>query len=176
MAQNKNIKEVLKDITTLIFDVDGVLTNGQVLLLPNGDKVRELNSKDAFALQLAVKSGLNVAIITGGTGDFVKEALQGLGISSIYTRVSNKLDVFKDYVSENNLKVEECLYMGDDMPDFWVMEQVALPCCPADAASDIKAISIYISQCEGGKGAVRDIVEQVLRVKGLWHTDAGKVW
>ena len=163
--------QILPKITTLIFDVDGVLTDGMVTLLPNGDQVRSLNSKDGFALQLAVRKGLRICIITGGNSENVKMRLSRMGITDIYLKVYKKIDTYDDIKVMYDLTDEEILYMGDDLPDYEVMQQVGIPTCPNNAAREIKDISKYISDQDGGRGCVRDIVEKVLRAQGKWATN-----
>ena len=157
----------LSKIRALIFDVDGVLSESNVLLL-GGQPVRTANTKDGYALQHAVKMGLHLAIITGGKNETIKERYMGLGITDIFMGVSVKINVFDDYLLANELKPDEVLYKGDDIPDYEVMQRCGCPCCPKDAAPEIKAISTYISEYTGGNGCVRDVVEQVLRAQNLW--------
>jgi 3-deoxy-D-manno-octulosonate 8-phosphate phosphatase (KDO 8-P phosphatase) len=164
-----NFKEKFNKITTFIFDVDGVLTDGTVMLLPGGELVRKMNIKDGYALQLAIKQGFNICIITGGKSESVKDRLKGLGITDVYLNVQDKVDKYEDYIFSNELSSEEILYMGDDMPDYQVMQKVFLATCPNDAAPEIKNICEYISPKNGGQGCVRDIIEQVLKVQGKWQ-------
>ncbi len=172
----ENYKEILTRINTLIFDVDGVLTNGLVTFMPDGNALRSFNSKDAYALQLAVRKDFNVCIITGGTSINIKQSLNLLGITDIYLSSSHKLEVYKEYLTERNLTHDTILFMGDDIPDLPVMKAVALPCCPTDASSDCKHISKYISHHKGGNGCVRDIVEQVLRAQNKWLNEDSFSW
>ena len=165
----QNFKERLNHIKTFLFDVDGVLTNGSVLIMENGEVVRNMNSKDAYALQLAVKKGYRIAIITGGNSQAVKKALQGLGIEDVFLAQSDKLQCYKDYINEHDLKEEEIVFMGDDLPDYEVMKRVGIAACPNNAAHEIKQISIYISNRSGGEACARDIVEQVMRCQGTWE-------
>ena len=165
----QNFKERLNHIKTFLFDVDGVLTNGSVLIMENGEVVRNMNSKDAYALQLAVKKGYRIAIITGGNSQAVKKALQGLGIEDVFLAQSDKLQCYKDYINEHDLKEEEIVFMGDDLPDYEVMKRVGIAACPNNAAHEIKQISIYISNRNGGEACARDIVEQVMRCQGTWE-------
>jgi len=160
--------QVLSAISTFIFDVDGVLTNGQVIVQENGAQTRIMNIKDGFALQLAVKLGYKVIIISGGKSEAVKTRLQGLGIHDVYLGAADKADVFDEVKITYDLKNEEIAYMGDDIPDYPVMRDVALPCCPSDAATEILEISKYISNKKGGEGAGRDIIEKVLRCQKKW--------
>lgn len=163
-----NYKEILPQITTLIFDVDGVLTDGTVTIFPDGEMVRKMNIKDGYALKTAVDNGFNVCIISGGTNQSVKMRLEGLGIKTIYLGAHNKVDPLNKIIKEKNLQLSEILYMGDDIPDMPVMTLVGLPTCPQDAAAELKGIAKYISHKKGGKGAVRDVIEQVMKVQGKW--------
>ena len=165
----ENFKQKLTRIKTLLFDVDGVLTNGQVFLMENGEFVRNMNSKDGYALQLAVKKGYRVAIITGGNSQVVKKALHALGIADVFLSQHDKLQCYKDYINEHSLNEEEILYMGDDLPDYEVMQRVGIASCPNNSAHEIKEISIYISNRNGGEGCARDIIEQVMRSQGNWE-------
>ena len=169
MDNAKSYKELLNDITTLIFDVDGVLTNGDIQISENGELLRTMNVKDGFALKTAVKKGLNVCIISAGTNKGVQSRLEGLGVQTVYLNAQDKIEVYNAYVKEHNLKPEEILYVGDDIMDIKVMEAVGLACCPQDAVAEVKAISQYISHKKGGKGCVREIVEQVLKVQNKWQ-------
>lgn len=166
----ENYLQTLNRIEAFFFDVDGVLTDGTVTLMPNGEQVRVMHVKDGYVLQLAVKMGYHVAIITGGKSEEVKKRLQGLGIQHIYLGASNKLEVFDEHCAIYNLNPNNCLYMGDDIPDFEVMQKVAFAAAPNDAASEIKNISNYISPVKGGKGCVRDIIEKTMRVQKKWFT------
>lgn len=167
----KNYKEQLKDITTFIFDYDGVMTNGDVLVDADGVPLRSTNVKDGFALQLAARLGYNIAIITGGYSVSIEKRMEMLGIKDVFVRSASKVEVLQKYMETKNLKPEEIIYMGDDLPDYPVMKMVGLPVCPADAVSEIKDISLYISHWGGGKGAVRDIIEQVLKAQDKWMKD-----
>ncbi len=161
----------LKDITTFVFDVDGVLTNGKILVTEGGEQLRQYNIKDGYAMQLAVKKGYHMAVITGAKTDAVKLRLKGLGIKNIYLNASYKMPFFLDFITKNGLKPEEVLYVGDDLPDQEIMEKVAIAVAPADAAQEIKEVSTYISPFNGGEGVVRDIIEKVLKVQGKWFVD-----
>lgn len=165
----ENFKQILPRIKTFLFDVDGVLTNGQIFLLQSGEFIRNLNSKDGYALQLAVKKGYRIAIITGGNSQIVKNALRGLGVEDVFLSQHNKLQCYKDYINEHDLKEDEILYMGDDLPDYEVMQRVGLAVCPFDAATEIKEICTYISGRKGGEACVRDVIEQVMRSQGTWE-------
>lgn len=171
-----NYKSLLSNINTFIFDYDGVLSNGTIILQADGEALRTANVKDGYSLQLAVKLGFNVAIISGGLSASMRKRFEALKIKDFYLGVSNKLEVFNNYIKEKNLKPENIIYMGDDIPDFHVMKEVGLPCCPADAVPEIKSISKYISSYEGGRGCVRDIIEQTLKVQNKWMTEDGFKW
>ena len=172
----ENFKTKLNKVTTFIFDVDGVLTDGSVTLMPDGEQVRIMNIKDGYALQLAIKKGYKIAIISGGKSEMVRKRLNGLGITDVYLGCHTKIDTYKEYIEINNLNADEIIYMGDDIPDYEVMQQVGIPTCPADSAQEIKELSIYISQKKGGKGCVRDVIEQVMRLQNKWMDKEGFVW
>lgn len=165
----ENFKQKLTRIKTILLDVDGVLTNGQVLIMENGEFVRGMNSKDGYALQLAVKKGYRIAIISGGHSLSVKQTLGNLGITDIFLSQHDKLQCYKDYINELDLLEDEILYMGDDLPDYEVMKRVGIATCPFDAANEIRDICMYISSRKGGEGCVRDILEQVMRSQGTWE-------
>jgi len=160
--------EKLKQITTFIFDVDGVLTDGSVFVTEDGDQCRTFNTKDGYALQLAAKSGYHVCAITGAKSEGVRHRLNSLGITDVHLGAHTKVDLYKSYITEKGIDPETILYMGDDIPDLDVMKQVGLPTCPADSAEEIKAISKYISPNNGGRGCARDVIEKVLKIQGKW--------
>ncbi|MEX1382108.1 KdsC family phosphatase, partial [Lutibacter sp.] len=164
----KSYKEIMPQINTFIFDVDGVLTNGIITITTNGELIRNMSIKDGYALKTAVDTGYNVCIISGGSNEGVRKRLEGLGITDIYLGTHTKTIQLEDYFTKNNINPENVLYMGDDIPDFPVMKMVGLPCCPKDAVPEIQDISKYISQKRGGTGCVRDVIEQVLKVQGKW--------
>lgn len=161
--------EKLKLVKAFIFDVDGVLTDGTVHVTEAGDQLREFNIKDGYALQLAVKRGFKIAVITGGSSRGVELRLKGLGITDIFMGVDSKIDVFYRFISDNKLEEGDILYMGDDIPDLPVMQLAGLPVSPSDASEEIKAVSMYISPKSGGKGCVRDIIEKVLKIQDKWN-------
>jgi 3-deoxy-D-manno-octulosonate 8-phosphate phosphatase (KDO 8-P phosphatase) len=165
----KSYKEIMNHITTFIFDVDGVLTDSSVHITENGEMLRIMNIRDGFALKAAIESGYHVCIISGGNNEGVRIRLRNLGISDIYLASPNKVATFNEYTDLFKIKPDHVLYMGDDIPDFHVMQLVGLPTCPQDASPEIKAISKYISHKNGGKGAVREVIEQVMKVQGKWH-------
>ena len=164
----ENYKEKLHKINTFVFDVDGVLTDGTIQVTDAGTLLRTMNIKDGYALKAAVDLGYNVCIISGGSNDGVQIRFEKLGITSIYLGVSDKVKVLNMYCEKNGICKDTILYMGDDLPDYFVMKEVFLPCCPQDASPEIKNISQYISHNDGGKGAVRDVIEQVLKVQNNW--------
>ena len=172
----KNYKELLNHIDTFIFDVDGVFTDGIVYLMGGGDQIRTANVRDRYAVQLAIKKGYRIAIITGGDSKEVETRFNGLGVTDVFLSSSNKVKVFNDYCEKHNLKPEQICYMGDDIPDWKVMHLVGLPACPADAAPEIKSFSKYISPKNGGQGCVRDILEQTMRVQGKWFDEDSHHW
>jgi 3-deoxy-D-manno-octulosonate 8-phosphate phosphatase (KDO 8-P phosphatase) len=161
-------KELMNNITTFIFDVDGVLTDGTITITTDGQMYRNMHTKDGFAIKTAMEQGFNVCIISGGTNEGVRKRLQGLGIEDIYLGSHHKILAFEEYCSKYSIKPENVLYMGDDIPDLPVMEKVGLATCPQDAVYEIKETSAYISHVLGGKGCVRDVIEQVLKVQGKW--------
>jgi 3-deoxy-D-manno-octulosonate 8-phosphate phosphatase (KDO 8-P phosphatase) len=166
---SKSYKELMNDINTFIFDVDGVLTDSSVHITPTGEMLRIMNIRDGFAMKAAIESGYNVCIISGGNNDGVRIRLRNLGITDIYLATPDKVATFKEYTEIYNINPSQVLYMGDDIPDYHVMQLVGLPTCPQDSSPEIKSISTYISHKNGGKGAVRDVIEQVMKVQGKWH-------
>ncbi|MBC5842755.1 MAG: HAD-IIIA family hydrolase [Flavobacteriaceae bacterium] len=164
----KSYKELMNEITTFIFDVDGVLTDGSVFINNEGEMHRTMNIKDGYAMKAAVDNGYNVCIISGGSNEGVRVRLRNLGITNIHLGSPDKVATFNEYTDVYGINPEQVLYMGDDIPDYHVMKLVGLPTCPQDACPEIKGISKYISHKNGGKGAVRDVVEQVMKVQGKW--------
>ena len=165
----KSYKEIMNHITTFIFDVDGVLTDSSVHVTESGEMLRIMNIRDGFAMKAAIESGYHVCVISGGNNEGVRIRLRNLGITDIHLASPNKVETFNEYVDLYTIKPEEVLYMGDDIPDYHVMQMVGLPTCPQDASPEIKAISKYISHKNGGRGAVREVIEQVMKVQGKWH-------
>ena len=164
-----NVLELFKKVTTFVFDVDGVLTDGSVILLENGLQARTMNIKDGLALQMAIKNGYNVFIISGGSSEPVIRRLQYLGLKEVHLGLKDKLKFFEGLKEQYQLEWDQVLYMGDDLPDIPVLEKVGLSCCPADAVAEVKAVSKYVSSVDGGKGAVRDVIEKVLKLNGHWN-------
>jgi 3-deoxy-D-manno-octulosonate 8-phosphate phosphatase (KDO 8-P phosphatase) len=168
-----NLLQQLSQISCFVFDMDGVLTDGTLLVLPDGVMARKMNIKDGYALQLAVKKGYTVMVISGGNSPEAKERLLKLGVDQVWMSVKDKLTLLKTLLDEKNIPMSEVLYMGDDIPDLEVMQTVGFACCPADAAKDIRLASKYVSPYSGGQACVRDVVEQVLKLRGDWDLSTG---
>ena len=164
-----NILELFKPVTTFVFDVDGVLTDGTVLVLDNGLQARRMHIKDGFALQMAVKQGYKVLIISGGNSPQVMQRLEKLGITDVHMNVLDKKSFLQQHMEKNNLKKEQVLFMGDDLPDLPVMRVVGLAACPADAVQEVKDVVHYISPLNGGFACVRDVIEKVLKLNDHWN-------
>jgi len=171
-----NYKEKLLKINTFIFDYDGVLTDGTMILTSTGDALRTANVKDGYAMQLAVKKKYRIAIISGGYSESVKHRFELLKIEDVFLGVDKKIDVYNKYLETNKLENENVLFMGDDIPDYEIMLKAGVPTCPCDAVEEIKRIATYISHQSGGHGCVRDIIEQVLKVQGKWMNDDAYHW
>lgn len=167
----KNFKEDLVKIKAFAFDVDGVLSRTVETMWNDGQPMRTANIKDGYALQLAVKLGYHIAIITGGNTPAIQSRYSALGISDIFMGQSSKIEVYQQWRDAHNLANDEIMYMGDDMPDLPVLRAVGMPVCPADACTDVKQVVRYISAFNGGECCVRDVIEQVLRAQGKWGTD-----
>ncbi|MBS7285134.1 MAG: KdsC family phosphatase [Prevotella sp.] len=161
----------LSRIRLIIFDIDGVLSRSTVVLHPEGQPMRTVNIKDGYAIQLAIKQQLPIAIITGGNAESIRMRYEGLGVKDIYMRSAVKITVYEQLLEKYHLTDDEVMYMGDDIPDYEVMQRVGCAVCPADACPDIRQISCYVSQWEGGMGCGRDVIEQVLRAQGKWLND-----
>ncbi|SMO73429.1 3-deoxy-D-manno-octulosonate 8-phosphate phosphatase (KDO 8-P phosphatase) [Saccharicrinis carchari] len=166
-----NFKEDLMKVKAFAFDVDGVLSAQIITMDAEGIPLRTINIKDGYALQLAIKLGYPIAIITGGNTEAVKKRYHQLGIEDIYMSASEKIPPLNKWLKKRNLKPEEVMYMGDDLPDYPVMDIVGAPVCPADAVEEIKSLCKYISHKNGGEGCARDVIEQVLRAHGKWGFD-----
>ena len=162
----------LKKIKAIVFDVDGVLSHQTITLSSDGEPLRTVNIKDGYAIQLAQKLGIRIAIITGGKTKAVRVRYEGLGVEDIYMGSSMKLKTYQEFLEKYSLTNEEVIYVGDDIPDYEVMRTCGCPCCPADACMDVKEISTYITTASGGDGCGREIIEQVLRSQGKWLSDA----
>jgi 3-deoxy-D-manno-octulosonate 8-phosphate phosphatase (KDO 8-P phosphatase) len=172
----KNYKERLRKITAFIFDYDGTLTDGTVILMDEGEPLRTANVRDGYAIQLAVKKGYIVAIISGGRSRSMDNRFRMLRVDHVFLGVEHKLDTLRKFMEEKGLKPENVLYLGDDIPDFHAMKHCGVAACPADAAEEIKAVSHYISHYKGGEGCARDVIEQVMKVQGKWMNDDAFTW
>jgi len=170
-----NFKEKLTNVKAFIFDVDGVFS-GNIYLSSSGEQWRSMNIKDGYAVQLAIKKGFPIAIITGGLCKGIQLRFEGLGVKDIFLGSSNKEEAFQKFIEKYNLNTENIMYMGDDLPDYEVMKKVGLPVCPSDAAQEIIEISCYVSSFKGGEGCVRDVIEQVLRAQGKWFDPDAFQW
>ena len=164
-----NILELFAPIRTFIFDVDGVLTDGNLLLTEDGNMLCSMNIKDGYALQLAVQKEYNVWIISSGKSEAVRLRLHKLGVTEVHTGIENKKEFLERIARIANTPYETILYMGDDIPDYAAMHLCALPCCPSDAVNEIKQIAKYISPYNGGNGCVRDVIEKVMKLNGHWE-------
>ncbi|MCO6495738.1 MAG: HAD hydrolase family protein [Bacteroidetes bacterium] len=162
------ILEKLKQVKAFIFDVDGVLSDGRVLITEEGAQLRNMSIKDGYALRKALDCGYLVAVISGGSSQGVKERLNYLGIKEVYLGVRHKIEIFEKLLEEYQLSLAEVLYMGDDIPDLEIMLKCGIPCCPSNASTEVKEISVYISPNIGGHECVRDVIEKTLKVKGEW--------
>lgn len=166
----------LSTIKAFLFDVDGVLSSSTIPLHPSGEPMRMINIKDGYAMQLAVKHGYTLGIITGGYTEAIRKRFQNLGLTHIYMKSALKIKDYTDFIQKTGLKPEEIVFAGDDIPDYEVMQRVGLPICPADAVPEIKNISKYISTKNGGEGIARDIIEQVMKAQGKWMSDKAFGW
>jgi 3-deoxy-D-manno-octulosonate 8-phosphate phosphatase (KDO 8-P phosphatase) len=165
---NKNYKTLLNNVRAFVFDVDGVMTNGKVMITSEGEMYREMDTRDGFALKYALLKGFKIGIISGGTNEGVRKRLELLGVNKVYLGIHEKDIAFDDFVSTFNINPDQVLYMGDDVPDVPVMEKVGVSTCPQDALPDVKRVVDYVSHKKGGDGCVREIVEQVMRVQDKW--------
>ncbi|MCF8337741.1 MAG: HAD-IIIA family hydrolase [Bacteroidales bacterium] len=164
----KNFRASLHAINTFILDYDGVLTDGNVILTTDGEALRTANVKDGYAMQLAMKRGYRIIVISGGDSKSTLKRLENLGVKDIHLGVENKLEIYNSLIEKHQLSPEHIIYMGDDIPDMKPMHKAGVACCPADAAEEIKNICDYISHKDGGRGCVRDIIEQVMKVQEQW--------
>ena len=169
-------KTKLPNITTFVFDVDGVLTDGTVILDSSGEMIRTMHTKDGYALQHAVKKGFEIVIITGGNSPMVKKRLEGLGIKHVFLGAHHKLPILENHLKEHNIGLDEVLYMGDDIPDIPCLKAVGIATCPNDATVEVRECANYISHIDGGKGCVRDVLEQTMRVQNKWLDEEAYTW
>ena len=163
-----NFKEDIARVEAFVFDVDGVMTDGGIIPTPDGDFIRRYYAKDGYAMACAIREGYKVCIISGGRGAMLENRLKMLGVTRMYLDCMDKVAAIEEFLADYNLDRENVIYMGDDIPDLECMRVVGIPVCPADAAMEVVEASRYVSEYDGGRGAVRDIVEQVLRVQGRW--------
>lgn len=161
----------LKKIRAIVFDVDGVLSAGTVAMDAKGEPIRTMNIKDGYAIQLAEKLGLKIAIMTGGRNEEIRLRYEYLGVKDVFLNCSVKIRHWKGFTDKYGLNDEEVIYVGDDIPDYEVMRRAGCSCCPKDACSDIREIATYVSDTEGGYGVARDVIEQVLRAQGKWKME-----
>lgn len=169
-------EKILKNVTTFIFDYDGVMTDGTVYMDSNGDPLRTSNVKDGYALQLASKLGYHLAVISGAVVTNITKRLNALGVQDVFTGIPDKVVKLEEYMEQYGLNPEQIVYVGDDIPDLPVMQRVGVPACPSDAAPEIQQICKYISNRPGGRGCVRDIIEQTLKVQGKWMSAEAYSW
>ena len=161
-------KKKLKGIKAFVLDVDGVLTNGGLIIYPDGKFLRQMNAKDGYAIKHAINKGFIIGIISGGTNQAVKLRLKNLGIEDVHLKSYDKIIHFNNFRDKHNMNNEDILVMGDDLPDIPIIKAAGLGCCPQDAAPEVKSICDYVSQDFGGKGCVRDIIEQVMKIHNKW--------
>jgi len=171
-----NFKEDLVRVKAFIFDIDGVLSTQTIGLNVFGVPNRTVNLRDGYAIQLAVKKGYHVGIISGSSSKDYQKRLKMLGVNDIYLNSRSKIDHFNDFLRKKNIGKEEVLYMGDDIPDYEVMKVCGIPVCPSDADSEIKQLAVYISDRKGGEGCVRDVIEQVMRLHNKWLGSDTYTW
>lgn len=163
-----NFKEDIARVEAIVLDVDGVMTDGGIIPTPDGDFIRRYNAKDGYAIASAIREGLKICIISGGRGRMLENRLQMLGVTRYYLNCMDKVTAIREFATDHNIDLENVIYMGDDIPDLECMRLVGVPVCPSDAAMEVVEASRYISEFNGGHGAVRDIIEQVMRAKGVW--------
>lgn len=168
----ENFKEKLARVGAFVFDVDGVLTDGTIIPLADGDFIRCYNAKDGYAVSYAVKHGCKVAIISGGYGPTLRLRMERLGVEHVYLNCMDKIAALHDFCGKAGVAPGDVLFMGDDIPDLECLRAVGIPVCPADAASEVVEAACYVSQFNGGRGCVRDVIEQVLRAQGRWALDS----
>lgn len=166
-----NFKEDIAHVRAFVFDVDGVFTDGGITPLPDGDFLRTYHARDGYAVTYAIRSGYKVGIITGGRGKVLEMRFRMLNVTQFHSNCNAKAERLRAFMDEYGLEPHEVLFMGDDLPDLECMRMVGMPVCPADSAPEILDAARYVSQYDGGKGCVRDVVEQVLRARGQWGSD-----
>jgi len=165
------VLERFQKIKLFVFDVDGVLTDGSLYVFNDGEQARKMNIKDGFALQLAVKKGYGMLVISGAYSEAVQKRLEKLGITDVLMKVTDKRETLLRYLEEKKISAEHVLFMGDDIPDYSVMKMAGLACAPANAAPEIRSIAHFISTSNGGEGCVREVIEKVLKINGHWELE-----
>jgi len=165
------VLERFQKIKLFVFDVDGVLTDGSLYVFNDGEQARKMNIKDGFALQLAVKKGYGMLVISGAYSEAVQKRLEKLGITDVLMKVTDKRETLLRYLEEKKISAEHVLFMGDDIPDYSVMKIAGLACAPANAAPEIRSIAHFISTSNGGEGCVREVIEKVLKINGHWELE-----
>ncbi len=163
-----NYLEKFNDIDTFVFDIDGVLTNSDLIITENGDLLRTMNTRDGYAIKRALQEGYHVCIITGGNSKGVEKRLRGLGVTRIFSAVKDKVAAFEEFSAQRNVNPDNVLFMGDDLPDLPLLKKVGLPACPQDAARELLEYCHYISPAKGGRGCVRDVISKVMILHGKW--------
>lgn len=169
-----NQLEKFSEVDTLIFDVDGVFTNSTLLVLESGKLLRQMHTRDGYAVKAALRAGYRVCVITGGKSEGVRVRLKNLGVTDIYIGIQDKIDAYEEYIDLYDIDEEKVMYMGDDLPDYEVMRRVGFPVCPVDSAPEIKKLAHYISPVKGGEGCVREVIERTLKISGKWSLGDGK--
>jgi len=165
------VLERFQKIKLFVFDVDGVLTDGSLYVFNDGEQARKMNIKDGFALQLAIKKGYGMLVISGAYSEAVQKRLEKLGITDVLMKVTDKRETLLRYLEEKKISAEHVLFMGDDIPDYSVMKMAGLACAPANAAPEIRSIAHFISTSNGGEGCVREVIEKVLKINGHWELE-----
>jgi 3-deoxy-D-manno-octulosonate 8-phosphate phosphatase (KDO 8-P phosphatase) len=160
-----------QNVRLFVFDMDGVLTDGSLYVFADGEQVRKMNIKDGFALQLAIKKGYGVMVVSGAFSEGVSRRLQKLGVSDVFMRVGNKREVLLNYLTEKNIPIEQVLFMGDDIPDYQLMKIAGISCAPADAIAEVRTAAHFVSTIKGGEGCVREVIEKVLKLNGHWELE-----
>lgn len=163
-----NFKEDVALVEAIVFDVDGVMTDGGIIPTPDGDFIRRYNAKDGYAIASAIREGMKICVISGGRGEMLRRRLEMLGVTRMYLNCMDKTAALNEFLTDYGINAENVIYMGDDIPDLECMRMVGIPVCPADAAMEVVEASRYVSEYNGGHGAVRDIVEQVMRAQQKW--------
>lgn len=166
---SENILENFEHVKACIFDVDGVMTDGSVHVTTDGQQLRTFHIKDGLAMVKAKQEGLPIAVISAGNNEGVRKRLEYLGVEFIFLGVKNKIEKLQELLDQYQITFDDVLYMGDDLPDLKILEKVGLPTCPADAVSEVINVSKYVSPKNGGRGAVRDVIEKVMKVQGKWN-------